>query len=176
MRKRKRSVHATNSKHFFYRYPNLVTAFTSLHAHGLWVADITYVPLTEERFAYLHLITGAYSRKIVGLHISDNIRVDSAVIALEKALEQKPLDAIVIHHSDRGMQYCSCEYVKLLQQHHALISMTQDGDPYENAKAEKVNGILKTELVTSAYPTLKEASLHIAHCPLHNQSQLPQGA
>ena len=122
IRKRKRSTHTTNSKHFFYRYPNLVKDFTPLHAHEQWVADITYIPVAD-RFAYLHLITDAYSRKIVGFHLSDNMRVDSAVIALQKALDQKPPDAIVIHHSDRGMQYCSNEYVKLLQQHHALISL-----------------------------------------------------
>ena len=163
IRKRKRSTHTTNSKHIFYRYPNLVKDFTPLHAHELWVADITYIPVAD-RFAYLHLITDAYSRKIVGFHVSDNMRVDSAVIALQKALDQKPPDAIVIHHSDRGMQYCSNEYVKLLQQHHALISMTQNGDPYENAMAERVNGILKTELISESYPDLKAAMQHIARC------------
>lgn len=164
VRNKKRSVHTTNSKHFFYRYPNLIKDFTPQHAHELWVADITYIPLAEERFVYLYLITDAYSRKIVGFHVSDNMRVDSAVIALQKAFEQKPPDAIVIHHSDRGMQYCSNEYVKLLLQHHTLISMTQNGDPYENAMAERVNGILKTELIAASYPTLKEASSHIARC------------
>lgn len=164
VRNKKRSVHTTNSKHFFYRWPNLVKGFTPQHAHELWVADITYIPVAEERFAYLYLITDAYSRKIVGFHVSDNMRVGSAVVALQKALEQKPADAIVIHHSDRGLQYCSNEYVKLLQQHHALISMTQNGDPYENAMAERVNGILKTELIAASYQTMKEASIHIARC------------
>ena len=163
VRNKKRKVNTTNSKHFFYRYPNLVKGFTPQHAHELWVADITYIPIYE-RFAYLHLITDAYSRKIVGFHVSDNMRVDSAVIALQKALDQKPADAIVIHHSDRGMQYCSNEYVKLLQQHHALISMTENGDPYENAMAERVNGILKTELIAATYANAKEAMQHIARC------------
>ena len=163
VRNKKRRVNTTNSKHFFYRYPNLVKDFTPLHAHELWVADITYIPI-HERFAYLHLITDAYSRKIVGFHVSDNMRVDSAVIALQKALDQKPADAIVIHHSDRGMQYCSNEYVKLLQQHHALISMTQNGDPYENAMAERVNGILKTELIAETYTDAKQAMQHITRC------------
>ena len=163
VRNRKRRVNTTNSKHFFYRYPNLVKAFTPQHAHELWVADITYIPV-KDRFAYLYLITDAYSRKIVGFHVSDNMRVDSAVIALQKAFDQKPLDAIVIHHSDRGMQYCSNEYVKLLQQHHALISMTQNGDPYENAMAERVNGILKTELIAETYLEVKEAMQHITRC------------
>lgn len=163
VRNKKRSVHTTNSKHLFYRWPNLVKGFTPQHAHELWVADITYIPVAD-RFVYLYLITDAYSRKIVGFHVSDNMRVSSAVVALQKAIEQKPADAIVIHHSDRGLQYCSNEYVKLLQQHHALISMTQNGDPYENAMAERVNGILKTELIAASYQNIKEASIHIARC------------
>ena len=163
IRKRKRSTHTTNSKHFFYRYLNLVAHFTPLHAHELWVADITYIPM-KERFAYLYLITDAYSRKIVGFHVSDDMRVTSAIVALQKAIDQKPADAIVIHHSDRGLQYCSNDYVALLKQHHARISMTQNGDPYENAMAERVNGILKTELISDSYPDLKLAMQHIARC------------
>ena len=110
VRKTKRSVHTTNSKHHFRRYPNLAKDFTPLKAHELWVSDITYIPL-KERFAYLFLITDAYSRKIVGFHVSDDMKVSSAVVALKKALAQKPVEAIVIHHSDRGIQYCSFEYV-----------------------------------------------------------------
>jgi len=163
IRKRKRSTHTTNSKHFFYRYPNLVQHFMPLHAHELWVADITYIPM-KDRFAYLYLITDAYSRKIVGFHVSDDMRVTSAIVALQKAMDQKPADAIVIHHSDRGLQYCSNDYVALLKQHHARISMTQNGDPYENAMAERVNGILKTELISDSYPDLKQAMQHIARC------------
>lgn len=163
VRKTKRSMHTTNSKHFYYRYPNLVKDFTPLHPHELWVADITYIPL-KQRFAYLYLITDAYSRKIVGFHVSDDMRVGSAVVALQKALDQKPDDAIVIHHSDRGIQYCSNEYVALLKQHHVRISMTQNADPYENALAERVNGILKTELISETYPDLKQAMQHIARC------------
>ncbi|OSZ81384.1 transposase [Chitinophagaceae bacterium IBVUCB2] len=163
IRKRKRSTHTTNSKHFFYRYPNLVAHFTPLHAHELWVADITYIPM-KERFAYLYLLTDAYSRKIVGFHVSDDMRVTSAIVALQKALDQKPADAIVIHHSDRGLQYCSNDYVAMLKAHHARISMTQNGDPYENAMAERVNGILKSELISDSYPDLKAAMQHIARC------------
>ena len=163
VRRTKRSVHTTNSKHHYYRYPNMVKDFTPLKAHELWVADITYIPL-KERFAYLFLITDAYSRKIVGFHVSDDMKVSSAVLALKKALAQKPVETIVIHHSDRGIQYCSTEYVKLLQQHHALISMTNNGDPLENAIAERVNGILKTELISSFYPDIDAASIHISRC------------
>lgn len=161
IRKTKRSVHTTNSKHHFYRHPNLAKDFTPLKAHELWVSDITYIPL-KNRFAYLFLITDAYSRKIVGHHVSDDMKVSSAVVALKKALAQKPFETIVMHHSDRGIQYCSNEYVSLLQQHHALISMTQNGDPLENAIAERVNGILKTELISSYYEDIDKAALSIA--------------
>ena len=161
VRKTKRSTHTTNSKHHFRRYPNLAKDFTPMKAHELWVSDITYIPL-KERFAYLFLITDAYSRKIVGHHVSDDMKVSSAVVALKKALAQKPDDTIVIHHSDRGIQYCSTEYVNLLQQHHTLISMTQSGDPLENAIAERVNGILKTELISSAYEDIDKAALSIS--------------
>jgi transposase InsO family protein len=163
VRKIKRSVHTTNSKHHFRRYPNLVKDFEPLKAHELWVADITYIPL-KNRFAYLFLITDAYSRKIVGFHVSDDMKVSSATLALKKALAQKPPETIVIHHSDRGIQYCSTAYVQLLQQHHAHISMTQNGDPYENALAERVNGILKSELISKYYDTIDTASIHIARC------------
>ncbi len=163
VRRIKRSVHTTNSKHHFHRYPNMAKDFTPLKAHELWVADITYIPL-KNRFAYLFLITDAYSRKIVGFHVSDDMRVSSATIALRKALAQKPAETIVIHHSDRGIQYCSTAYVQLLQQHHAHISMTQNGDPYENAMAERVNGILKTELFSRQYDNIDIASAHIARC------------
>lgn len=161
VRKTKRSVHTTNSKHHFHRYPNLAKGFTPLKAHELWVSDITYIPL-KDRFAYLFLITDAYSRKIVGHYVSDDMKVSSAVVALKKALAQKPVETIVIHHSDRGIQYCSNEYVNLLQQHHAMISMTQSGDPLENAVAERVNGILKTELISSSYEDIDRASVSIA--------------
>lgn len=163
VRRIKRSVHTTNSKHHFHRYPNMVKNFTPLKAHEMWVADITYIPL-KNRFAYLFLITDAYSRKIVGFHVSDDMKVSSAIVALKKALAQKPPETIVIHHSDRGIQYCSTAYVQLLQQHHAHISMTQNGDPYENAIAERVNGILKSELISKYYDTIDSASIHIARC------------
>ena len=161
VRKTKRNVYTTMSKHHFHRYANLVKGFTPLKAHELWVADITYIPL-KERFAYLFLITEAYSRKIVGFHVSDDMKASGAVVALKKALAQKPPETIVIHHSDRGIQYCSIEYTTLLQQHHAMISMTQSKDPYENAMAERVNGILKTELISSSYDDINAASISIA--------------
>ena len=162
-RKTKRNVYTTMSKHHYHRYPNLVKGFSPMKAHELWVSDITYIPF-KERFAYLFLITDAYSRKIVGFHVSDDMKVSSAVLALKKALAQKPPETIVIHHSDRGIQYCSNEYVSLLQQSNAMISMTESGDPLENAVAERVNGILKTELISSYYTDTDAASIHITRC------------
>lgn len=163
IRKTKRKPQTTNSKHHFRRYPNLVKDFTPLKAHELWVADITYIPL-KHRFAYLYLITDAYSRKIVGFHVSDDMKASSALQALKKALAQKPAETIVIHHSDRGIQYCSTAYVELLLLNHAHISMTENGDPYENAIAERINGILKSELINSSYDDLEGASSHIYRC------------
>lgn len=160
VRQTKRRVATTQSRHRFHCYPNLARDFTPLKAHELWVADITYIPL-KNRFAYLFLLTDAYSRKIVGFHVSDDMKVSSAVVALKKALYQKPPDAIVIHHSDRGIQYCSTAYINLLKQHQAMISMTHNGDPYENAIAERVNGILKTELISRSYPDISTAAAHI---------------
>ena len=153
----------TQSNHRFRRYPNLAKNFNPMKAHELWVTDITYIPL-QYRFAYLFLITDAYSRKIVGFHVSDDMKVSSAVVALKKALHQKPPEAIVMHHSDRGLQYCSTAYINLLNQHHVLISMTEKGDPYENAIAERVNGILKTELISRSYVDIETASAHILRC------------
>ena len=114
------------------------------------------------RTSNLFLITDAYSRKIIGHHVSDDMKVSSAVVALKKALAQKPAETIVIHHSDRGVQYCSHEYVNLLEQNNSMISMTQSGDPLENAVAERVNGILKTELISSSYEDIDKGSLSIA--------------
>jgi len=163
VRKTKRNVYTTMSKHHYHRYPNLAKGFSPMKAHELWVADITYIPL-KERFAYLFLITDAYSRKIVGFHVSDDMKVSSATVALKQALAQKPPETMVIHHSDRGIQYCSNEYVSLLNEHNAMISMTESGDPLENAIAERVNGILKTELISSSYSDIHAASIHISRC------------
>ncbi len=133
-------------------------------AHELWVSDITYIPL-KQRFAYLFLITDAYSRKIVGHHVSDDMKVSSAVVALRsRRWLRSHRELIVIHRSDRGIQYCSNEYVSLLLEHNAMISMTESGDPLENAIAERVNGILKTELISSCYSDIHAASIHISRC------------
>lgn len=145
--KRKRKyVITTESKHHFRKWPNLIDNLTINQAEELWVSDITYIR-TKNSFVYLFLITDAYSRKIVGYHLSQELKVKGCVIALNKALKNRQYsDRELIHHSDRGIQYCCDQYVSLLLENQIQISMTQSGSPYDNAIAERINGILKNEL------------------------------
>ena len=134
----------TFSCHWLRKYPNLIRDFTPTGTNQLWVSDITYIEVGYG-FVYLSLITDAYSRKIVGWNTVRDLGADNALRALKGALKTLPGKVNLIHHSDRGIQYCSNNYVKLLHRHNISISMTESGDPLENAVAEKVNGILKTE-------------------------------
>ena len=145
VRKRRLRAYTTNSFHHYHKYPNLIKEFVPNKANQLWVSDITYIK-TDSGFVYLYLITDAYSRKIVGWSLSNTLEAQNAVDALHMALSQLPANVKgLIHHSDRGIQYCCRIYVNCLQKHKINISMTEKGDPYENAIAERVNGILKTE-------------------------------
>ena len=114
----------------------------------VFVADITYVRIIEG-FAYLFLVTDLYSRKIVGWYLSKNLSVEGALEALQMAMSEVRDSWRLIHHSDRGIQYCCNEYVKLLQSNKIRISMGESGNPYDNAVAERVNGILKSEFYLS---------------------------
>lgn len=145
VRSRKRKVITTDSRHWMRKYSNLTEALTVVRPEQLWVSDITYIRLTNG-FAYLSLITDAYSRKIMGYHLSRTLAAEGCIAALKRALAGRSYPAQgLIHHSDRGVQYCSKEYVELLGGNDIAISMTQNGDPYENALAERVNGIIKGE-------------------------------
>lgn len=145
VRRRKYRAYTTNSYHFYHKWPNLIKKFVPDKPNQLWVSDITYIK-TDKGFAYLYLITDAYSRKIIGWCLSNSLEAENAIEALKMALNQLPSDARdLIHHSDRGIQYCCTKYVNCLQRHKLKISMTENSDPYENAIAERVNGILKTE-------------------------------
>lgn len=135
----------TNSNHYYKRWPDLAAGAPPRATGELWVSDITYLT-TKSGFIYLSLVTDAYSRKIVGYHLSQNLKSHSCIIALNKAISSIPKTATLIHHSDRGVQYCCDQYVTRLQNNNIRISMTQSGSPYENAIAERVNGILKNEL------------------------------
>lgn len=158
VRKRKTRVITTNSFHWLHKYPNLIRDLVPIRPNQLWVSDITYIK-TEEKFIYLFLITDAYSRKIIGWHLAESMDAENALLALCMALSQLPANnEELIHHSDRGLQYCSTKYVKCLKQRSIGISMTEDSNPYENAIAERVNGILKTEwLYDMALKGYKEA-------------------
>ena len=143
--KRKRYFATTNSKHRFYKYPNKAKDLTLNHPEQLWVSDITYIK-TRQDYLYLSLITDAFSRKIMGFHLADNLKAEGPVQALKMAIKNRQYPhQQLMHHSDRGIQYCCDEYTELLTDNHIEISMTTCYDPYENAKAERVNGILKTE-------------------------------
>lgn len=162
VRKRKRRVPVTTfSDHWMRKYPNLIVEFIPTAPNQLWVSDITYITL-ENDFAYLSLITDAYSRKIVGFYLSETLAADGCIKALQMALKNNPKLGRLIHHSDRGSQYCCVDYVGILDKHFIKISMTQSGDPLENAIAERVNGILKDELLEKIYSNYEQAKQAIA--------------
>jgi putative transposase len=145
IRSRRRRAITTDSKHWMRKYNNLITDLTVDWPEQLWVSDITYIRMVNE-FAYLSLITDAYSRKIVGFSLRKDLSSEGCINALQMALASRNYDHHqLIHHSDRGSQYCCKEYVNLLTESKVAISMTENGDPYENALAERVNGIIKNE-------------------------------
>lgn len=146
--KPKRSyVKTTNSKHWMKKYPNLIEGLVIERPEQVWVSDITYVK-TEHKYHYLSLITDAYSKKIMGYELSTDLSVDGPLKALNMALKSRKYPTkTLIHHSDRGLQYCSSDYTEKLKNNGIQISMTQNGDPYENAVAERINGILKYEFL-----------------------------
>jgi transposase InsO family protein len=137
----------TCSYHHFNRYANLIEMAEPVRANEIWVADITYLWLKpQDRFCYLSIITDLYSRKIVGHCVHDSLSVKGCLHALQQALRgRKDKNSTLIHHSDRGVQYCCNSYVRLLQKQHIQISMTQTGDPLENAVAERVHKTIKEE-------------------------------
>ena len=151
----------TDSKHLMKKHPNLIENLTPVMAGGLWVSDITYIELSQGH-SYLSLVTDAYSRKIVGFHLSEQLTAAGPVTALEMAIGACGDTDGLIHHSDRGAQYCCNDYVELLQENKISISMTQSGDPRDNAIAERVNGILKTELLEDVYANVAAARASVA--------------
>lgn len=143
---RKRRFHTTtNSKHKFRKHPNLIKGKVFNKSEQVWVSDLTYIK-TQNGHLFLALTTDLYSKKIMGYHLANNTKVENTTKALRMALKNRKYKTRkLIHHSDRGFQYCSNEYTKLLADNKIKISMTEKYDPYENAVAERVNGILKDE-------------------------------
>lgn len=158
LRYRRRKPYTTDSNHHYKKYPNLIKEMLLTHPGQLWVSDITYLRLTQG-FCYLSIITDAYSRKIVGYKLHPTLHSEGAVDALVMAASKSKRQQSLIHHSDRGVQYCCSDYVQMLGHFGINISMTENGDPYENAIAERVNGILKTEfLLSKTFATYTEAA------------------
>jgi len=167
-KRKRRGCVTTLSKHRFKKYPNIIRDFIPIAPNQLWVSDITYIHLADG-FAYLSLITDAYSRKIVGFYLSPDLSANGPLQALRMALKANPNIVNLIHHSDRGVQYCCDAYVKLLLAKKIKISMTENGDPLENAIAERVNGILKQELLEEVFPDFISAQRDIAvACSTYN--------
>ena len=148
--KRRKGKSTTNSNHRFRKYKFLAKGVVPRNPNELWVSDITYIALQRNDRCYLHLTTDVYSRKIVGWCLSPTLHATYTLSALKMAVDSCPEGTDfthLIHHSDRGIQYCCDEYTKYLHSIGAQISMTQDGNPLDNAIAERVNGILKVEAI-----------------------------
>lgn len=162
IRKRKRIPKTTYSLHWLKKYPNLLKELVVSQSEEAWVSDITYISVGSD-FNYLYLITDAYSHKIVGYCLHSLLTNEGALLALDMALKSRTkfLPAM-IHHSDRGIQYCSFDYVRNLKDNNIEISMTENGDPYENAMAERINGILKNEFnLNRLFKNKHEATLAV---------------
>ncbi len=159
VRKRKRNVRTTQSFHWLRKYPNLIRDFVPTAIDQLWVSDITYWKI-KGRYVYISFVTDTYSHKIVGYHLAETLAAIESIRALKMALSglSSERQSKLIHHSDRGLQYCSRNYVKLLQDYNIQVSMTESGDPLENAIAERVNGIIKEEYLEDCrIASVKEA-------------------
>ncbi len=148
IRKRKSFRPATTmSWHHFHKFDNLWKGRIPDGPNEVWVADITYIRRKDGGFLYLSLLSDAYSHKILGWHLSERLDMEGPLCALREALKHLPCEHKLMHHSDRGVQYCSKAYVEVLQSRGIAISMTEKGDPRENAIAERINGILKEEWI-----------------------------
>ncbi len=160
--RRRRFVLTTDSRHPYFVYPNHAAKLTPSACDQLWVADITYIRLAEA-FVYLAVVLDAFSRRVIGWALDDTLEAKLAVTALERALQLRHPPPGVVHHSDRGVQYCCRHYIALLEAHAFLISMSRKGNPYDNAKAESFMKTLKAEEVhLQQYRNRADAEARIA--------------
>lgn len=164
VKRKKTYAKTTQSLHFYKKYPNIIKGLDIKRSEQVFVSDITYIR-SNEGFMYLYLITDAYSKQIMGWELSDNLKALNAKTALKMALKNRQYpDRSLIHHSDRGFQYCHPSYVDMLQKNNIRVSMTDKYDPYENAIAERVNGILKGEYeIGDGFLGLKDSLREIRH-------------
>jgi len=144
IKRRRNFARTTNSNHRFRIYNNLIKEEEIIRPNQVWVSDLTYIN-TYEGFLYLSLVMDAHSRKIIGHEVSDTLETTGCLKSLNMALRQLPSKHQTIHHSDRGIQYCSYAYIETLRNNNLRISMTEENHCYENAQAERINGILKSE-------------------------------
>lgn len=173
--KRRKHYKTTYSEHGLRKYPNLIKDVVINRPNQVWVSDITYIE-TDEGVNYLSLVTDAYSHKILGWALGSSLETIYCEEALKMALETLPkgFNEELIHHSDRGCQYCSYEYIDMLRANEVRISMTQSGDPLENALAERVNGILKTEWIyVKSYPDRKACETDLVNIVAFYNNQRP---
>lgn len=180
---RKRRTRTTYSEHGYKRYKNLTEGLEVTGINQLYVSDITYIPIGT-RYAYLNLVTDAFSRKIIGWHLHKSLHAEGTIKALKVALEQKdkqpgkePLPYQLIHHSDRGIQYCCNEHIKILKDNQILISMTNNPDPLENALAERMHRTLKEEFnLEKGFPTFEQAEQAVARTIYIYNHKYPHGS
>jgi transposase InsO family protein len=173
----RRAYHrTTQSNHHFRRHPNLLKPgcegrVVPTGCEQVWVADITYLP-TREQTAYLSLVTDAYSRQIVGWHVHASLQADEVSMAMQMALRQRRTRQRLVHHSDRGVQYCSGHYQAIHERHGVTCSMTDGYDCYQNALAERVNGILKNEFLLHRPADLRQAATMVRESiAIYNQER-----
>ena len=173
VKRRKRRAITTDSRLWRGQYPDLVKELIPSRPEQVWVADITYFR-TKNGFIYGHLITDAYSKKLVGFEVSDNMKATSTLLALKMAVENRIYEEELIHHSDRGFQYLSRVYTDYLKKHKIKIRVTQDGSPYDNAIAERMNGILKDEFdFGDIFDDLEQAKKQLEEVAIiYNQKRL----
>lgn len=162
IRPRTRYVRTTNSNHHYRKWSNLIKNMEILRPEQVWVSDITYIR-TKKGFLYLSLVTDVYSRKLMGFHLSHKLEAKGTVAALKMAIRQRQYpDQSLIHHSDRGIQYCCTNYVETLTKAGIQISMAEKGNPYENAHAERINRTFKEQLrMDQTFENYHEALNHL---------------
>jgi putative transposase len=176
IRQRKGKAFTTNSRHWMRKYNNLTKDMICSRPEQLWVSDMTFIRLGNQ-WGYLSLVTDAYSRQIMGYCLRADMTTEGCVEALQMALNNRkyPREPL-IHHSDRGSQYCSQQYVELLRANGIAISMTQQGDPYENALAKRINGIIKAEFNLYSQPGYTQAIVQLAASIQAYNHERPHGS
>jgi transposase InsO family protein len=161
IRRRRKSIKTTNSNHQFRKYKNLIKDDETKKNNQVLVSDLTYIRVNE-KFMYLTLVSDYRSRKIIGYNLSDDMTVRSSIESLKMAIGNLKRNSGVIHHSDRGIQYCSLDYTNLLNKYNIKISMTEENHAYENATAERINGILKGEFsLDSVFTSRRDATMAV---------------